>query len=465
MELPGVERRPVSRQFRQEAGREAKDIRMVGVRLGWPTDRIVDEMVRRYPEAISRLKAYRLALGLARAHVVQALLECFERDGLRCPGTDTDRLAHWEHGRFPPRDPRIVVYLAEIYQTDVDRLGFDISDGRVRPSRHIPARAVATVSDRQSSPLARSPRSSASMSDVDRIERGIAACRQLDDAGRASVAQPIITHHRTFARSLLGTLPPPAVERRLVAALAELYQVTGWLMFDVGRPLRAAQSYRLAQQAAEESGNDALLANVLCCQSFLDITRARTTDAIESAEHAVTVAHRSGNVASKVNALGAVARAFAHHGQETQAMRAIQQQNGLVARLHPDETPSWLYWLTSGAVASQQGACLQAAGRFRESAVFFERRLTEISEAATRDRALGHVRLATARFGNGDLDGAWDELSLGIRDVAAGSSRRARREALDALLLLRSGGDTAASREVEQSALTVLGGAGMAPPR
>jgi tetratricopeptide (TPR) repeat protein len=458
MELPGIQRREVTCEFRQEAKREAKDTRMVGLRLGWSIERIVDEMVRRYPEAISYLKAYRLAHGFARAHVVQALLDCFDRDGLPSPATDTDRLAHWEHGKFPPRDSRILVYLAEIYHTHVLRLGFDITDGRVRRSPNVPAMSGAATSDRQSSRLARSPRASVSMSDVDHIERGIAACRKLDDAGQVLVAQPIIGHYRLLARSLLGTLPRAAVERRLIAALAQLYQLTGWLMFDVRRDQRAAQCYRVARQAAEESGNDGLTANILCCQSFLEINCGQFTAATESAEYAVALADRTGNVASKINALGAVGRAFGRHGEQMRAMRAIEQQDSLVTRLHPDDTPPWLYWLTSGAVASQQGACLQAIGRFQESAAYFERRLTDINETATRDRALAHIRLATARFGNSDLDGAWEELDLGIRDVATGSSKRARRDALDALVLLRSGGDTAASRQAEQVARVVLPG-------
>jgi hypothetical protein len=82
----------------------------------------------------------------------------------------------------------------------------------------------------------------------------------------------------------------------------------------------------------------------------------------------------------------------------------------------------------------------------------------DMNEAATRDRALAHIRLATARFGNGDLDDAWEELHLGIRDVATGSSKRARGEVLHALMLLRSGGDIVASREVESAARVVLSG-------
>jgi transcriptional regulator with XRE-family HTH domain len=316
---------------------------------------------------------------------------------------------------------------------------------------------------RRASSLALSLRKSVSMFQVDQIDRGIAACRKLDDAGQALVAQPIIGHYRTFARLLLGTLPRAAVERHLIAALAQLYQVSAWLMFDVGRNQRAGQCYRVARQAAEESGNDALTANILCCQSLLEITCAQFTAAVEAAEQAVVLASRSGNVASKVNALGAVGRALARHGEQTRAMRAIEQQGCLATRLHPDETPPWLYWLTSGAVASQEGACLQAVGRFQESAAYFERRLTDMNEAATRDRALAHIRLATARFGNGDLDEAWEELHLGIRDVATGSSQRARGELLNALTLLRSGGDIAASRQVEGAARVVLSGTAAVP--
>jgi transcriptional regulator with XRE-family HTH domain len=343
---------------------------------------------------------------------------------------------------------------------EFDRREF-IHLGKSAPSQRF--KSDAATSHRRSSSLALSSRKSVSMFNVDQLDRGIAACRKLDDAGQALVAQPIIGHYRTFARLLLGTLPRAAVERHLIAALAQLYQVTGWLMFDVGRNQRAAQCYRVARQAAEESGNDALMANILCCQSFLEINCAQFTAAIEAAEHAVVLASRSGNVASKVNALGAVGRALARHGEQTRAMRAIEQQGCLVTRLHPDETPPWLYWLTSGAVASQEGACLQAVGRFQESAAYFERRLTDMNEAATRDRALAHIRLATARFGNGDLDEAWEELHLGIRDVATGSSQRARGELLNALTLLRSGGDIAASRQVGGAARVVLCGTAAVP--
>jgi hypothetical protein len=99
-----------------------KRIRVRGHLLGWPLDRVVDE-IRRACADCSLLEANRLAHGLTRQQLSWAIDTLYEGDGLAPPHLDPSDIWAWERGRHQPT-PEHQRYLTRAYRTRPDRLGF-----------------------------------------------------------------------------------------------------------------------------------------------------------------------------------------------------------------------------------------------------------------------------------------------------------------------------------------------------
>lgn len=99
----------------------AERIAVEGYIKGWSRDRVVDELCGRM--RLLPLEAHRLAHGWSRQTVLHGLRLLYERDGLQSPHQDSRILVRWERGLHEPL-PQVRDYLASLYRTRQDRLGW-----------------------------------------------------------------------------------------------------------------------------------------------------------------------------------------------------------------------------------------------------------------------------------------------------------------------------------------------------
>jgi transcriptional regulator with XRE-family HTH domain len=112
----------ISRERRRELEECARQVRLRGQLAHWPPERIVEEILREVPQLLP-LEAYRLAHGWTREQLAQALDLLYRQDGRPQARISPAEICGWEHGRHAPSSVR-QDYLARVYRTRPDRLGF-----------------------------------------------------------------------------------------------------------------------------------------------------------------------------------------------------------------------------------------------------------------------------------------------------------------------------------------------------
>jgi tetratricopeptide (TPR) repeat protein len=136
--------RHISPQRRRAMEAQAQRVRVRGQMAGSVRDEIVDEILREIPD-VSRLEAHRYAYGWSRVQLSYALDLLYESDGLHRPQVTASEICGWEHGRHTP-NPERQDYLARVYRTRPDRVGFGRDYTPGPPERATGAGQPATVS-------------------------------------------------------------------------------------------------------------------------------------------------------------------------------------------------------------------------------------------------------------------------------------------------------------------------------
>lgn len=111
----------IDRARRAEIQRRAKRIRHECQSAGWDISCISAAIMTDLPDVFP-LEAWRLAHGWSRGHVVAAIGDLYQRDGLAVPLVNSSMLCRWEHGETAPgADYRHA--LCRLYQTSPEQLG------------------------------------------------------------------------------------------------------------------------------------------------------------------------------------------------------------------------------------------------------------------------------------------------------------------------------------------------------
>lgn len=265
---------------------------------------------------------------------------------------------------------------------------------------------------------------------VSQIEQGIPLLQVLDDANGGSAhlayvgaqfkAVALLLHHGGHLES---------TERRLLAALAELGHLAGWMAFDAGSHGLAQRYYLTALRAAQEASAHQLAAHTLADLGFQAASREQPREAIALGQRAADVACRTGSLAVQASVQSRLAYAYSVAGRladsETIYCRAVD----VLAKGGPGrDEPRWMYYLTPNHLDTQRGYGLAHAGllAFRAHDRSTARALLRSGETLLRTgahgRPLGDPSQRRALF-----EGAW---------LAVATAHRGRLE--DACLLGRT---------------------------
>ncbi|WP_344155047.1 transcriptional regulator [Kribbella yunnanensis] len=275
---------------------------------------------------------------------------------------------------------------------------------------------------------------------IEQIEQAIPLLQRLDDAsGGGSHIEYVGAQFRSVGLLVRQGSQPRAIEVRLLAALAEIGQLAGWMAFDAGLHGPAQRYLFTALRAAHECGYRPLAAHIVADLAFQAASRQRPSDAVGLGESAVRIAQRA-PASVRASVQTRLAYGYAVAGDLPAFERAHRTALDVLADGDRSDDPAWMYYLTPSHLDAQAGYALThvgvltaesgraAAGRsllrhgeklLRQGA--YDRPMTETSQR----RALFEgAWLATAAAGRGNLEEA---CALGRTAVARTATVRSAR--------------------------------------
>jgi hypothetical protein len=144
----------------------------------------------------------------------------------------------------------------------------------------------------------------------------------------------------------------------LLAALAELCQLAGWVLDDAGRHEHAIPYYVVGARAAECAGDVPLAADLLSTLSYSRANAGHTTDAVLLARSAAITGESHAPPVARALLWDRAAWAHAKNGDTDLSLRALEAAEEAFACAHEDERPTWAYWLDPRELAVMAGRCL-----------------------------------------------------------------------------------------------------------
>jgi hypothetical protein len=242
---------------------------------------------------------------------------------------------------------------------------------------------------------------------VDLVESHIRDLRRLDDGQGGTFALRKTAGELAFVAELLdagsyGT----AIGRRLLAALAELAQLAGFMCFDGSDDARAQRYYLTALRAAHAADDRPLGAHVLGSMAFQATWRHRPQEALGLLDSATRGAR--GRCTPRVRALlaGYEARAYAVAGDRRACEQALTRADRFPDAGRVDDDPPWVYWVDEAVLATGAGQCFAQLGRLAHAEQHLSRGIGLYGIACPRDRAVYLPSLANVHRDRRDLESA-----------------------------------------------------------
>jgi transcriptional regulator with XRE-family HTH domain len=201
---------------------------------------------------------------------------------------------------------------------------------------------------------------------------------------------------------------PPSDLTRLQAVRAEIAVLGGRLaFFDLGDPLAARAYYTVAQEAAIQAGDDALVAAALGHLAFAPAREGDTSAALAYLGEAVAHARRSG-LPALCSWLSAVEAELVSVVDPTAALQAIDHARLSLCHARDGEAPGWFDYYSPARLEGFAGAALLAAGRPAQARQALEAALAGLEHDAIKQRAVFLLDLAETYLAGDrpDLDGA-----------------------------------------------------------
>jgi hypothetical protein len=178
----------------------------------------------------------------------------------------------------------------------------------------------------------------------------------------------------------------PKVERDLRAAVAELAELTGWLLCDANRHAaslaRNHQALRLARSVGDRSMELFVIHNLSLQATYL--RRPERSLAL------VRPILDQGGLTPRLGAMFhmRMARAYAQMGLRSRALMAMDTARGLFYEGTSDRDPAWSWWISERGFDHATGAMLGGLGDWKPAIERIQRAIEAAPGHARRDRFL-----------------------------------------------------------------------------
>jgi transcriptional regulator with XRE-family HTH domain len=258
------------------------------------------------------------------------------------------------------------------------------------------------------------------------IQDRVIQLRHLDDhlSGR-DLAPVVLREYKATATIIDQSSYRETTGRLLLSSLAELAQITGWVLSDAGLHRQAQDHYLEGVQAAQQAGATDVAANLLSCLAYQWTGRGLHHDAVLLAATAAQGARRSAVPVVRALLGERLAYARAYAGDPNGTARALDDVDDTYeARSPGDDDPEWTYWLSRDEITVMAARCWTRLGQPGKAAPLIAAALTRYGPGQTREQALYWSFLAEAYLQAGQRAEAAQALSTAGRYAARTSSAR-----------------------------------------
>jgi len=242
------------------------------------------------------------------------------------------------------------------------------------------------------------------------IEARTAELRRLDDLLPATQVRPIVTREIGLAIEVIRDARyTEATGRRLLAAVADLAQLGGWLAYDQGDHAASTRHYLTGIHAGHTANRPDLVASALSSLAYQEATVGNPSEAVLMAGAALRGAPDAHPLARALYA-DRLAWAYARLGDDTATTRTLDHADDLYADTTEDPAPGFAYWLTRDELDIMRG---RTAVELRHSDVAIEFLTAAIAHYPAdhiRETALYGTYLVEALLRHGDYSSARHEL-------------------------------------------------------
>jgi len=219
--------------------------------------------------------------------------------------------------------------------------------------------------------------------------------RIYQSAGAASLLEPVCG---TF--SLLGELAPAAGAWRdlLVSLIGQASSLTAtMLMLDGNDQAAAARYLTIAARAAQQAGDDELMAIIYAARAFHSAYGGDPLDGLAYARQAVSIASR-GDVHPRTRGWVCAVESEMHAttGDETSFRRALDIAEDQLAGPMPDEPWKGIGAFSLAKLTAYRGGGLMRLGRYPDAQAHLTAALGQLDLVHAKHRCTAHVDLAAA---------------------------------------------------------------------
>src|SRR6266571_395423 len=439
----------------------ARETRAAGLVGGLNTAQIAAEIHDRCAPltGTSRIRAYRLALGVSLADVVAQIRAWYASEGRPAPRFSETLLSAYESGQKRP-GPEYLHYLCAVYRTEPSDLGYPgqcfcgrphRAGPRARPAQ-VPAQPTATLGashdrDTAGSPEAGYPRG--------RSVPGLSPVL-LPEEGFGLPADPREAEDFGDVRRMCEHRQPLDFSERLCRLAAQLAGLAGMIMIDVGHQRLARSFFRTARTAGDETGDRQLRAWIAVREALVPLYYGDPAEAVALARAGAGLAGRNVCVAAAmapVMEARALARVAARRGG-TAKPQGLRRASGLLdsahealSRLPATDRGDTAFGYTERQLLFHEGDTLVTLAHHQGAERALKHALRLYSTEEVLDRSLASLGLARCRL---EADEPEEALRLS-RETLFAVPREHRSEIM--VRTARSLGDCVAGRHGEVSAV------------
>ncbi|WP_405159810.1 helix-turn-helix domain-containing protein [Nocardia sp. NBC_01499] len=264
---------------------------------------------------------------------------------------------------------------------------------------------------------------------IDRIETVLESTYQQYEAFGPRAVLTVRRGQADLVDALL-TNCPDHLKPRLLAIRAKLARTLGWMAYDAGHYDEARTEYKQARDVAEEAGDPALCALVLCNWSLLETRDGKPGLGLDHAAAGRYWGQRAGDPMLMAYSTDMAAEAYTRQGERRLCLSAIEDAHNLVTSTRYSPTPSHVY--DAALNAGFRSECLIKLG-VAEAAVPAAAECVELFDPAfVLSRGFAEIGLGQAYCLIGETDEAARIISR-TADLAIGyGSTRLASEVVDA---------------------------------
>jgi transcriptional regulator with XRE-family HTH domain/tetratricopeptide (TPR) repeat protein len=280
--------------------------------------------------------------------------------------------------------------------------------------------------------------------EVDSVRAMTQTFRRLDNMYGGGHSQSAVSGYltSTIEPIMRDGRPNSSARSELFSAVAELYQLAGWMAYDTGQAGVGRQHMRKALQLSKRARNPALSAEMLAGMSHHAAFHGKPDDAVELAMAAGELAERTGIRRLSAEAAVMEAHGFALQGEGSDCLAALSTAEKEFEK-SSDDVPDWLGYFDGAYLSAKFAHAFRDLGQLRDAEVFARRSL-EMSDRYKRGRLFNTALLASILADQRRVDEA---AALGMEAVGmAGTVRSVRGAAYLADVAARLGKFSASPR-------------------